>query len=231
MIYGTWPALRQVQPLHSGNIPCQIKTHNTKCVHYGAGRGGFSLCDPAVTPARGQLFAVRVRYGADGAPKNEGPRPFSPPRPTQRPGAGCLFRHSLPLSPLKPPPHPYPRRVPVKNRWYQTGPRPGNECGWAPDGGGAGITQKIPSPAPCKGGVLRVKNRPARPRNEHYLPFLPARYDTGPWLGCGAGRVFYFPRWLPGRPPSSCPPLLSMCGAPLIPTSDILWLNKWQVEI
>ena len=59
----------------------------------------------------------RVRYGADGAPKNAGPRPFSPPRPTQRPGAWCLFRHSLPLSPLRPPPHPYPRRVPVKNRW------------------------------------------------------------------------------------------------------------------
>jgi len=55
----------------------------------------------------------RVRYGADGAPKNAGPRPFSPPHPTQRPGAGCLFRHSLPLSPLRPPPHPIP----------QTGPR------------------------------------------------------------------------------------------------------------
>ena len=25
-------------------------------------------------------------------------------------------------------------------------------------------------------------------------PFLPAPYDTGPWPGCGAGRVFYFPR-------------------------------------
>jgi len=61
--------------------------------------------------------AARVRYGADGAPKNPGPRRFSPPRPTQRPGVRCLFRHSLPLSPLRPPPHPYLRRVPVKNRW------------------------------------------------------------------------------------------------------------------
>ena len=26
------------------------------------------------------------------------------------------------------------------------------------------------------------------------LPFLPAPYDTGPWPGCGAGRVFYFHR-------------------------------------
>jgi len=60
---------------------------------------------------------LRVRYGADGAPKNAGPRPFSPPRPAQWPGAGCLFRHSLPLSPLRPLLHPYPRRVPVKNRW------------------------------------------------------------------------------------------------------------------
>ena len=27
-------------------------------VRYGAGRGGFSLWDPAITPARGQLVAV-----------------------------------------------------------------------------------------------------------------------------------------------------------------------------
>jgi len=26
------------------------------------------------------------------------------------------------------------------------------------------------------------------------LPFLPAPYDTGPWPGCGARLVFYFPR-------------------------------------
>ena len=26
------------------------------------------------------------------------------------------------------------------------------------------------------------------------LLFLPASYDTGPWPGCGAGWVFYFPR-------------------------------------
>jgi len=70
----------------------------------------------AEIPGEG-LSDLRVRYGADRAPKNAGPRPFSPPRPTQRPRAGCLFRHSLPLSPLRPPPHPYPRRVPVKNRW------------------------------------------------------------------------------------------------------------------
>jgi len=59
----------------------------------------------------------RVRYGTDGDPKSTGPMPFSTPRPTQPPGAGCLFPYSLPLSPLRPRPHPYPRRVPVKNRW------------------------------------------------------------------------------------------------------------------
>jgi len=34
---------------------------------------------------------VSVRYGADGAPKPPGPRPNSPPRPTQRPGVGTFF--------------------------------------------------------------------------------------------------------------------------------------------
>jgi len=95
----------------------------------------------------------RVRYGTGGAPKNAGPQAFSTPHPAQRPGAGCLLRHSLPLSRLRPPPHSYPSQVPVKNRWQQTGPPPGNECGWAPDGGGAGITGKIPPPAPCQGGA------------------------------------------------------------------------------
>ena len=63
------------------------------------------------------ISCIRVRYGADGAPKNAGPQPFSLPRSTQWPGAGCLFRHSLALSPLMLPPHLYPRRVPIKNRW------------------------------------------------------------------------------------------------------------------
>jgi len=30
-------------------------------VRYRAGRGGFSLCDPTVTQAQGQLFAVPLR--------------------------------------------------------------------------------------------------------------------------------------------------------------------------
>jgi len=50
-------------------------------------------------------------------PENTGPQPFSPLHPTQRPTAGCLFRHSLPLSPLRPQPHPFPRQVAVKNSW------------------------------------------------------------------------------------------------------------------
>jgi len=38
-------------------------------VHYVAGRGALSLCDPAVTPARDQLFAVPP------APYDMGPWP------------------------------------------------------------------------------------------------------------------------------------------------------------
>jgi len=92
----------------------------------------------------GPIGEARVRYGADGALKNAGPWAFSLLRPTQGPGAWYLFRHSLPVSPLRPPPHPYPRRVPVKHRCYQTGPRSGIECWWAPDRGEVGITRKIP---------------------------------------------------------------------------------------
>jgi len=36
-------------------------TFGAVSVRYGAGWGGFSLCDPAVTRARGQLFAVPPR--------------------------------------------------------------------------------------------------------------------------------------------------------------------------
>jgi len=36
-------------------------------VRYGAGAGGFSVYDPAVTPALGQLFAVPPRPVSHGA--------------------------------------------------------------------------------------------------------------------------------------------------------------------
>ena len=64
-----------------------------------------------------ELIASRVRYRVNWARKNAGPLTISPPCPTQQPVAWCLFWHSLPLSPLRPPPRPYPRRVPVKNTW------------------------------------------------------------------------------------------------------------------
>ena len=44
-------------------------------------------------------------------------------------------------------------------------PRPGNECRWAPDGNGAGITLKILPPALYQGGVWRVKTRPVTNTN------------------------------------------------------------------
>jgi len=84
-------------------------------INFETVKGTVRLGDDCVIETCGR--GTRVRYGADGAPENVAPRPFSPPCPAQRPGAGCLFRHSLPLSPLRPPPHPYPGRVPVKNGW------------------------------------------------------------------------------------------------------------------
>ena len=57
------------------------------------------------------------------------------------------------------------------------------------------------------------------------------RMTRGPGRAMGLGRYFTFPANCLDRPPSSHPPLLPLCGPPLIPTGDILWLNKWQVEI
>jgi len=37
-------------------------------------------------------------------------------------------------------------------------------------GAGPGLPETDPPPALCKGGVRRVKTRPAPPRDEHYMP-------------------------------------------------------------
>jgi len=78
----------------------------------------------------------RVRYGADGAPKNRGPRPFSPPRPTQRLGAGCLFRHSLPCPRSGPRPTHTPDGSPLKIGGNKRGPVQGMSAGGPLTGAG-----------------------------------------------------------------------------------------------
>jgi len=80
------------------------------------------------------------RYGASGAPRNAGPRPNSPPRPAERPGAERVFLGF----PAPAPPARSPECSPLK-QVGRNGPRPGNERGLAPDrgGAGAGITPKI----------------------------------------------------------------------------------------
>ena len=63
-----------------------------------------------------------VRYGADGALKTKGPRPNSPPRPAQWPGAGRLFFHHPPLPPSGPPPRSRPRTAPRRLNFPLHGP-------------------------------------------------------------------------------------------------------------
>jgi len=71
----------------------------------------------AVEDGRLEIWEEFLEFltGPTGPEKTRPPALF-PPHPTPQPGAAWLFRHSLTLSPLRPPPHPYPRRVPVKNR-------------------------------------------------------------------------------------------------------------------
>lgn len=54
--------------------------------------------------------------GGRGSEKG-GPQLFSPACPSQSVRVWCLFRHSLRLSPVRPPAHEYPGRVPVKTTW------------------------------------------------------------------------------------------------------------------
>ena len=89
-----------------------------------------------------------------------GLRPNSLPRPAGRPWVGRVF---LGFPAPAPGPGRSPDRSPLK-QVGRSGPRPGNERGLAPDGGGAGITPKITPPAGFNGGALRVKTRPAPAR-------------------------------------------------------------------
>jgi len=90
-----------------------------------------------------------VRYEASRAPKNAGPWPNSPPRPTAWPGVRRVF---LGFPAPVPGPARSPGGSPLKHVG-RNGPHPGNERGLTPDVGGAGITLKITPAARCKGGA------------------------------------------------------------------------------
>jgi len=77
--------------------------------------------------ARG--YRTRVRYGADGTPKNAGPRPFSLPRPTEPPGAGCLFGIPCPCTRSGPRPTHTPDGAPLTIGGNKRGPIQGMNAG------------------------------------------------------------------------------------------------------
>jgi len=99
----------------------------------------------------------------DSAQENMCRKPFSPPRHIQWPGPVSAFQHSLPLSPLIPPPHPYPRPVHVQKYCVTNGPHIVNECRSAQDRPGRELHQKYPlrphialSPSAIRVGITLV---------------------------------------------------------------------------
>jgi len=48
-------------------VACKSRRLVENSIGYGVGWGELSLCDPAVTPARGQLFAIPPRPVGHGA--------------------------------------------------------------------------------------------------------------------------------------------------------------------
>jgi len=93
------------------------------------------------------LFSVH--YGASRAPKDVGPRHNSPTRPAEQ----LRVRHVL-----------LGFRAPVRGPAHSPDGSPLQQV--LRNGGGAGITRETTPPPRCKGGALRVKARPAPPRNE-----------------------------------------------------------------
>jgi len=108
----------------------------------------------------------RVRYGADRARKTRAPGPFPYPAPLNGLGQAVFFGIPCPCPGSGPRLTNTPDGPPLTMCGNKGAPS--REWGGVgPGGGGAGSTRKIQPPAPRKVGALRVKTRPAPPRNEH----------------------------------------------------------------
>ena len=112
------------------------------------------------------MLLVEFVTGQTGPRKTQAPSPFPHPTPLNRLGRGVFFgipRHC---------PHsgPCPTHTPDRSPFKIGGNKRGPSREWVRVGPGRGrgrVYQKHTHPAPCKGGVWRMKTRPALPRNEH----------------------------------------------------------------
>jgi len=124
-----------------------------------------------------------------GPKKTRAPGPFPRPPPLNSLGRGVFFGIRCPCPRSSPRPTHTPDGCPLKIRGNKRGPGPG----WGVD------YAKIPSPAPCKGGVWRVKNPPAPPckdQNSWPGPYLLSPIFNGDPGGVWVARA---PEWGQGQ--------------------------------
>jgi len=100
----------------------------------------------SVGPPRFPLTSS-ICNGANGAPKNAGPRPLSLPRPTQLPGAGYFFGIPCPCPRSGPPSSHTPDRFPLKISGNKRCPVQGMSGGGPWTGAGWGLPETYP-PSP-----------------------------------------------------------------------------------
>jgi len=114
---------------------------------------------------------VEVEFvtGRTGPRKTRAPGPFPRPAPLNGLGRGVFFGIPCPCPRSGPRPTHTPDGSPLKIGGNKRGPVQGMSAGGPLTGAGRGLPETYPTPAPCKGGVWRVKTRPAPHRNEHYV--------------------------------------------------------------
>jgi len=108
----------------------------------------------------------RVGYSADEALKSPGASPLSPPRHTQRLGAGCLFQHSLPLSLLRPHRTHIPDVSPLKIDSNKQSPIQEMNAGGPRTRAGWGLPKNTPQ-VQYKDWARQVNTRPTPSCNKH----------------------------------------------------------------
>ena len=103
-----------------------------------------------------------------GPRKTRAPGSFPRPAPLNGLGRGVLFGIPCPCPRSGPRPTHTPDGSPLKIGGNKRDPVQGMSASGPLTGAGRGLPETYSPPAPCKGGVWRVKTRPAPPRNEHY---------------------------------------------------------------
>ena len=138
------PSHYNTQHPHSGARAARL--HHNHLTHPCSDTGRLLSSTPAIDWYHIDLdwTIIRVRYAADGAPKNAGPRPFSGPTPLNGLGRGVFFGFPCPSPRSGPRPTHAPDGYPLKIGGNKRGPVQGMSLGGPETGARRGLPEKYP---------------------------------------------------------------------------------------